>query len=125
MADTEQVQTQQVVTNFILVAARIQHLTAELEGLGSIDELPKLLQGLVESGDMRLSVFPLPFANVLSPQLLSLHASGMLYDAGFYKQETLSMLVEASTGSVAALWVPQSILELAPHLSPSQDAQVS
>ena len=101
----------------VLVAAKMSQLSAEYEDVKSLDEVPNLMKDLIERNDMRVATFPMPFPNALNPALVTLHAGGLLYDAGFSREETISMIVDAATGRVVTCEVPQAIVELAPHLA--------
>lgn len=101
----------------IIVAAEAASLVAEYEKVTSRDELPQLLGNMLRENDLRIRAFPLPFPTVLVSGLIDLHAMGILYSEGFAKGNTISMVVNAQTGDVYSIDIPNVVGQFAPHLA--------
>jgi hypothetical protein len=105
------------VQQLLIVAAEVSSLASEYEKVANVDAIPQFLADVIQSGDLRVKTIPLPFPTILVNELVDLHAFGILYEMGFSRSSTLSMVIDVQTGSVVNLEIPTAIEQYAPHLA--------
>jgi hypothetical protein len=105
------------VRQLLVVAAEVSSLASEYEKVANVDAIPQFLADVIQSGDLRVKTIPLPFPTILVNELVDLHAFGILYELGFSRASTLSMVIDVQTGNVVNLEIPAVIEQYAPHLA--------
>lgn len=111
--------------DILIVAADVNSLAAELEGLRDIGELAKTVGELASQSDLRAKVLPLRFPATLSLGLLPVFTRAVLYDAELPTSSTAFVNILASDGRILDLGVPRDLVAVAPHLFQASEDGVS
>ena len=114
--ESEQKNIPMPVRQLLIVAAEVSSLANEYERASNSSDLPQLLVDLLRDGDARVRAIPMPFPTVLVHELIDLHAFGALYELGFSRASTISMVFDTQDGNILNLEVPSAIEPYAPHL---------